>query len=84
MEQPEVFAELVRYALAEWTSEVVESVRTDKKFATLLENRWLALVGEGHHDRHVPVEAQLQDEDLRHLLVMAVHEVSGLSGDAHA
>ena len=60
--QAERFADLVRHALAEWTSEVVERVRTNRDFATLLQNRWFALIGDVRHDQRLPVEGQLHDE----------------------
>ena len=69
-----VFADLVRHALTEWTSQTVERVRTDQAFAALLQNRWLALIGDVHHDRPLPVDAQLHDGALRQLLVMAIRE----------
>ena len=74
VDQAEIFAGRVRDALTEWTSEVVERVRTNRDFATLLQNKWLALIGDVHHDQRLSVEGQLHDGDLRPLLVMAVRE----------
>lgn len=77
MQNPDLFVELVRSALTEWTSDVVERLKTDKDLATQLQTRWLELIDVVKHDRQLPDEAQLNTNDLRLLLVLAVNETSG-------
>lgn len=74
VEQPEVFRELVRNALAQWASQVVERMSTDKAFAARLQSAWVELIDSAKDDEALPAESPLDEDELKRLLVSAVHE----------
>jgi hypothetical protein len=57
MEAPEVFAARVRPVLELFAAQMVERIKADAGFSTLLQGTWLKLVGES-----VPQGAQVKDQ----------------------